>query len=81
MKLSLSEFLNQCYDDEPDDVIDYIVENYDLCLKEGEKLYSIWRKNYIDIAGRVATLEPAKQSTSYNNVFIKYIRKLKTMQG
>ena len=51
-------------------------------LKEGEKLYSIWRKNYVDIAGRVATLEPAKQRcTSYNNVFIKYIRKLRTMQG
>ena len=82
MKLSLSEFLNQCYDMESDEAIDYMVENYDLCLKEGEKLYSIWRKNYVDIAGRVATLEPAKQRcTSYNNVFIKYIRKLRTMQG
>ena len=81
MKLSLSEFLNQCYDMESDEAIDYMVENYDLCLKEGEKLYSIWRKNYVDIAGRVATLKPAQQSTSYNNVFIKYIRKLKTMQG
>lgn len=82
MKESITEFLDNCYDMESDEAIDYMVENYDLCLSEGTRLYKIWRKDYIDIAGRVAALEPAKQRcTSLNNVFIKYIRKLRTMQG
>ena len=83
MNISLTNFLdNICYDMEEEEAIDYMVENYSLCLKEGKRLYNIWRKNYVYVAGRVAALEPAKQRcTSINDVFIKYIRKLRTMQG
>lgn len=81
--MNLTQFLDKnCEDMEEEEAIDFMVENYDLCLKEGKRLYNIWRKNYVDIAGRVAALEPAKQRcTSINDVFIKYIGKLRTMQG
>ena len=70
-----------CDDMEKDEAIDFMVENYDLCLKEGERLYNIWRENYVDVAGRVAALEPTTRCTSINDVFIKYIKKLRKIQG
>lgn len=79
---SLTQFLDKnCDDMEEEEAIDYMVENYDLCLKEGKRLYNIWRKNYIDVASRVAALEPTTRCTSINDVFIKYIKKLRKMQG
>lgn len=83
MNISLTNFLDKnCDDMEKDEAIDFMVENYDLCLKEGERLYNIWRENYVDVAGRVAALEPTtERCTSINDVFIKYIKKLRKMQG
>ena len=80
---SLTQFLDKnCCDMEEDEAIIYMVKNYDLRWKEGERLYDIWRKNYVDVAGRVAALKPTTEIyTSYNNVFIKYIKKLRKMQG
>lgn len=80
---SLTQFLDKnCDDMEKDEAIDFMVENYDLCLKEGERLYNIWRENYVDVAGRVAALEPTtERCTSINDVFIKYIKKLRKIQG
>ena len=84
MNISLTNFLdNICYDMEEEEAIDYMVENYDLCLKEGKRLYNIWRENYIDVAGRVTAIdfEPATRCTSMKDVCIKYIKKLRRIQG
>ena len=80
---SLTQFLDKdCEDLEENEAIVYMVKNYDLRWKEGERLYDIWRKNYVDVAGRVAALEPTtERCTSMKDVFTKYIRKLRTMQG